>query len=125
MKPGAPGAPTLSERCHAATIANNLSSAFALAPAEPDQASIWAENASFISDKAIAEGQEKNQTDQIAECLACKAIAHVNRGDLRRSEGKIRLATNDFQEALRVSREHQLVESAKEARAGLEKISQR
>lgn len=125
MKPGSPGAPTLAERCHAATIANNLSSAFALEPAEPDQSTVWANNAIFITERAIAEGQDKNQIEQIAECFTCKAVAHVNRGDIRHSEGKIKLATNDFQKALKISRENQLVESAREARDALEKIARR
>lgn len=125
VKPNSPQSPSLAERCHGAMIANNLASAFSLDPPEPDQSITWSENALYIAEQAIEDASVNNKEEQAVECRSCKAVAHFNRGIMREMDGNTRLAKEDFQAALRVSREHHLVQSAQRARSALERIARR
>ena len=136
-KGGSP--PSLSDRCHAGTVANNLSSTFALepTPSNLEQASRWAENAIHIARHALQDAQQHQRPDEATECGPCVAVGLFNSASLKevgclshythtpaefaclQMQGQKEAARARFQESLQFSRSIRFVEGAQQASLAL------
>lgn len=119
-------APSLSDRCHAGTIANNLSSSFALLPTADnlETASQWASNALHITTHAIKDAEKSGKADEVVECRPCQAVADFNLGLIMEMRGDKEGALSRFQGALEKSQKIKFLEGARQALAALQRLNE-
>ena len=79
---GASNQPTIAGRCHGGTIANNLSSTFALDPTSDnlEKAERWAMNSIHIARNTLAEATGEGKIEDAHECGLCLTVGLFNAG---------------------------------------------
>jgi len=119
--------PSLSERCHAGTIANNMSSSFALQPTKDNlnNASQWAQNAMHITKHAISEAEKTGKQEEVVECKPCLAVAIFNYGLVNEMQGNREIAMEQFVSALAKSQEIRFVEGSRQALLAMQRLKER
>jgi hypothetical protein len=77
--------PTFADKCHGATLANNIASAYVSAPTAEnlDKAEQWARNAIHMARHTLQAADAVGQKDDAVECGSCLAVGLFNAGLLK------------------------------------------